>query len=559
MGDTIKVFLKSLVRLLKGGVVFYAWVAFLLVLIGLGLGSYIKQLDKGLIITAMRDNVSWGLYISNFTFLVGIAAAAVLLVIPAYLYSFKAIKKIVVFGELLAVSSIFTALLFIFVDFGSPERFWHAIPIIGTMNFPSSILAWDMLVLNGYLALNLFISLYIGYHTYFGKEPDRRLIISLILLSIPLAVGVHTVTAFVYSGLPSRPFWNAAILAPRFLASAFCSGPALMIVVFQIVRKMTDFKIENRAIFKLAEIIAYAMAINLFLMLAEIYAEYYSDTIHLSSMKYLYQGLHGHNSLVPWIWTAIIFNTIGLLLFLVPKTRNNLISLNIGCFLIFAGIWIEKGMGLIIPGFIPDTLGEIYEYTPSLYEIFITIGIWASGAMAYTLLMRAAIAIDTGKLRHPSAPLLSHEKEEGYLAKDIMSREVIAVNPKTTVEEISKIFVSNSISGVPVINKENRVIGVVSESDIIFREIRHDPSLVERLGDIVLSRKLREVERAGKTAGEIMTSPPITVHEGTPLRELVQIITEKKIKRIIIVDKEGHPVGIVSKIDIVKVLEKIIL
>lgn len=216
-------------------------------------------------------------------------------------------------------------------------------------------------------------------------------------------------------------------------------------------------------------------------------------------------------------------------------------------------------MGLIIPGFIPDTLGEIYEYTPSLYEIFITIGIWAAGAMAYTLLMRVAIAIDTGKLRHPSAPLLYHEKEEGYLAKDIMSTKVIAVNPKTTVEEISRIFVSNSISGVPVINKENRVIGVVSESDIIFREIRHDPSLVERLGDIVLSRKLREVERAGKTAGEIMTSPPITVHEGTPLRELVQIITEKKIKRIIIVDKEGHPVGIVSKIDIVKVLEKIIL
>ncbi len=557
MGDSIY-FLRGLSGVMfKGGRAFYVWMSLLTFLILSGAGAYIYQMREGLVVTNMRDQVSWGFYISNFTFLVGVAAAAVLLIIPAYLYSFKPIKRIVVFGELLAVSAILAALLFIFSDFGRPERFWHAIPVFGSPNFPKSILAWDMLVLNGYLALNLFISVYIGYHSYFGKEADRRIVIPFILLSIPWAVGVHTVTAFVYNGLSARPFWNASILAPRFLASAFCSGPALMIIIFQVLRRLTDFKIQNKAIFKLAEIIAYAMAINLFLMFAEIYKEYYSNTIHLSPMKYLYVGLHGHSKFVPWIWTAMAFNSIGFLLFLLPRTRSNLMGLNTGCLLIFSGIWIEKGMGLVIPGFIPDALGEIYEYMPSLTEVMVSIGIWGFGAMAYTLLVRAAIAVDTGRLRHPGAPPITHVEEEGPLAKDIMSRGVIAVTPETTVEEISKILVSNRISGVPVVDNGNIVIGVVSESDIIFKEIHHEPFLIERLGDIILPQTHKKKEGVGGAASEIMTSPAITAAENTPMRELIHIITERKIKRIIIVDREGHPVGIVSRIDIVKALEKI--
>lgn len=551
-------FFKSVFDVMfKGGKVFYAWMTFLTVLIAVGLGAYLYQSREGLVLTNMRDQVSWGFYISNFTFLVGIAAAAVLLIIPAYLYSFKPVKKIVVFGELLAVSAIVTALLFIFADFGRPDRFWHAIPFIGALNFPSSILAWDMLVLNGYLFLNAFISVYIGRHSYLGKEPDKRIVIPLILLSIPLAVGVHTVTAFVYNGLSARPFWNASILAPRFLASAFCSGPALMIIIFQVLRKATDFKIDDKAVFKLAEIVAYAMAINLFLLFAEIFKEYYSNTIHLSPMQYLYAGLHGHNRLVPWIWTATVFNVAGFLLFLIPRTRMNLMTLNAGCVLIFSGIWIEKGMGLIIPGFIPDTLGEIYEYMPSRIEILISAGIWSSGAMIYTLLVRTAIAIDTGRLRHPAAPPLVHEEEVGYRARDIMWRKVISVRPETSVEEISRILVTNRISGVPVVDSENRVVGVVSESDIIFKEIHKEPHLIERLGTIILPEDRQQAKREGNTAAGIMTSPAITALEDTPMKELVRFITEKKIKRIVIVDREGRLAGIVSRIDIVKALEKI--
>jgi molybdopterin-containing oxidoreductase family membrane subunit len=541
----------------KGGKNFYIWMTFLTIMMLIGLGSYITQMRAGLVVTNMREQVSWGFYISNFTFMVGVAAAAVLLVIPAYLYHFKAIKKIVVFGELLAITAVLMAILFIFVDFGRPDRFWHIIPFIGTPNFPSSILAWDMVVLNGYLFLNLFIVVYVGSCRYFGKEPNKLLVIPLILLSIPWAIGVHTVTAFVYNGLTTRPFWNASILAPRFLASAFCSGPALMIIIFQILRKVMNFEIRDRAIFKLAEIIAYAMAINLFLMVAEIYKDYYSPTMHISSMRYLYQGLHGHNNLVPWIWTAMLFNTVGFLLFIIPWTRKNFVTLNTGCVLIFIGIWIEKGMGLIIPGFIPDTMGEIYEYMPTALEVMIFVGICGFGAMTYTLLVRSAVAVDTGKLRHPEAPPIQQEVEEGPVAKDIMSKKVISVPPDTTVEAIGRILSDNRISGVPVVDEHNRIIGVVSESDIIIYEIYQEPHLVDRLKNVIHPEAQKMEAKPGGIASEIMTVPAITAREETPLRELIQSTIEKNIKRIIIADDEGHPVGVVSRIDIVKALEHI--
>ncbi len=554
----VRDFFKCLFEVMfVGGKAFYAWMIFLTIFVVMGAGAYLTQLYHGMGITNMRDQVSWGFYISNFTFLVGVAAAAVLLVIPAYLHHFKAIKKITAFGELLAVTAVIMAMLFVLVDVGRPDRLWHMIPMVGRLNFPSSVLAWDILVLNGYLILNFTIVSYIGACTYFGREPNKRFVIPLILLSIPWAIGIHTVTAYLYNGLPARPFWNASILAPRFLASAFCAGPALMILIFQVLRKVMDFKVRNRAIFKLAEIIAYAMAVNLFLMFAEIFKEYYSDTVHLEPMKYLYEGLHGHNNLVPWIWTAMVFNTIGFFLFLLPRTRENFFTLNIGCALIFVGIWIEKGMGLIIPGFIPDTLGEIYEYMPSFREVLICLGIWAFGGLLYTLAVRTVIALDTGRLRHPGAPPMVHEKEEeGPVAGDIMTRSVISVPQEAKVSEVRRLMSTRGISGLPVVDGENRVVGVVSESDIIFYEIHQEPHLVDRLKHVILPQALVKGAPGG-TASEIMTSPAITTQKDTPLRELAQILLERKIKRIIVVDQKRQPVGVVSRIDIVRAFENI--
>lgn len=395
----IKNFLIAFQHILKGNRQYYIWLAFLSVLIAVGAGAYAGQLDRGLISTGMRDQVSWGFYISNFTFLVGVAAAAVLLVVPAYVYHFKPIKEIVLFGELLAITAIAMCIMFITVDLGQPLRAWHILPVIGGMNFPSSLLAWDVIVLNVYLGLNALVASYVVCKFFTGKEYKMSIVGPLVMLSIPMAVSIHTVTAFLYNGLAARPFWNASILAPRFLASAFCSGPALMLILFQIIRKVTDMEIEDSAIFKIAELIAYAMAINLFLLGAEAFKEFYSGTAHTEPIRYLYFGIHGKAKLVPWIWLATTLNVIAFSLFLHPRTRENFKTLNIGCIFVIIGVYIEKGMGLVIPGFVPDTLGEIYEYSPTLREVLITIGIWAAGAMLYTMLLKFAIPIHTGKLR----------------------------------------------------------------------------------------------------------------------------------------------------------------
>lgn len=399
MNTLVEFFVGTLFLVFRGDKKYYAWMASLAAIALVGMGAWVYQLQSGLIVTGMRDPVSWGLYIGNFTFLVGVAAAAVLLVIPAYIYKWGPIKEIVLLGELLAVAAICMCLMFVTFDLGHPDRFWHLIPGLGILNFPISMLSWDVVVLNVYLMINLCVPVYILYNAYQDREPNHAILWPLILLSIPAAVSIHTVTAFLYNGFPSRPFWNASILAPRFIASAFCSGPSFIIIAFQLIRKNTAIKIQDRAIFKLAEIVAYAMGINLFLLVAELFKEFYGGTIHMAPMEYLFFGLHGHNDLVPFIWTAQIFNISAFIVFLIPKLRENFVTLNIACVLIFIGVWIEKGMGLIVPGFVPSPLGEVWSYQTTWPEILISAGIWAIGLMIYTLLLKVAIPIEVGEFR----------------------------------------------------------------------------------------------------------------------------------------------------------------
>jgi molybdopterin-containing oxidoreductase family membrane subunit len=345
----------------------------------------------------MRDQVSWAFYIGNFTFLVGVAAAAVVLVIPAYIYHWKPIKEVAILGEILAISAIVMCLLFVVADMGRPDRFWHLMPGPGQMNFPNAMLAWDVLVLNLYLVLNVTIVTYLLYCGMQGKPYNPRFVVPLIMLSIPAAVGIHTVTAFIYAGLPGRPYWNASILAPRFLVSAFCSGPAIMLILFQILQRTTRIAIKDDAIWKVAELMAYAMFLNLFLLGAEIFKEYYSATEHLVHFQYLFTGVHGHTALVPYAWAFVICGISAFLIFLFPATRRNVFTLNLGCLLIYTSVYIEKGMGLVMPAFTPDTLGEVFEYTPTLHELRIGAAIFSAGFLVFTLLCKIAIPILTGE------------------------------------------------------------------------------------------------------------------------------------------------------------------
>lgn len=382
----------------RGNRAYRMWLTFLALVILSGVIAYTQQMHYGLGLTAMRDQVSWGFYIGNFTFLVGVAAAAVVLVIPAYVYDWKPIREIVIYGELLAISAITMCLLFVTVDIGRPDRFWHLIPGIGHLNFPSSILAWDVLVLNLYFLVNAVVASHILYMAFHRRHYNKKLVIPLVLLSIPMAVGIHTVTAFLYNGLGARPYWNSSILAPQFLASAFCSGPAILLVVVQLLRRFTSFEIQEEAIHKIAELMAYAMFLNLFLHGAEAFKEFYSNTQHVVYTRYWYLGLGQHRTLVPYAWSAVFLNLLAFTLFIVPSWRRRWVLLNIGCLATYAGVYIEKGMGLIIPGLTPDTLGDIYEYYPTLTELRVAAGIFAVGFLLFTLMLKVAVPITLGEL-----------------------------------------------------------------------------------------------------------------------------------------------------------------
>jgi molybdopterin-containing oxidoreductase family membrane subunit len=393
-------FLRDGVReMLRGGRGYWIWLGTLAALFAFGALNYIGQLRAGLVVTGMSDQVSWGFYIANFAFLVGIAAAAVLLVIPAYIFHRKDVKAVVLLGEGMAVAAVIMAMLFVLVDIGRPDRAWHVIPFIGRFNFPSSLLAWDIVVLNGYLALNLLIPTYVHYCHYRGREPNLTLYFPVVVVAMFWAISIHTVTAFLFSSNAARPFWNVALLGPRFIASAFASGPALIILTLQVIRRVTDYPVSQSVIDTLALIMTVAMQISLFFVGAELFTDFYSETNHAASMHYLFLGLEGFSGLRLWIWLAIALNLVAVTILSIHPLRRRMLTLNIACVCGFLGIWLEKGMGLVIPGFIPTPLGEIFEYVPTATEFYIAIGIWAFGFLVFTLLAKASIAIELGRVR----------------------------------------------------------------------------------------------------------------------------------------------------------------
>jgi molybdopterin-containing oxidoreductase family membrane subunit len=376
-------------KALIGGRRYWTWIFILLAVIGVAFLTYLKQFNEGLGITGMGRDVSWGLYIGQFTFLVGVAASAVMLVIPYYLHDFKKFGKLVILGEFLAISAVIMCVLFIFADMGQPMRITNVI----LHPTPNSVMFWDSVVLIGYLALNLVI----GWTTLGaerkGVKPPHW-VKPLIYLSVPWAVSIHTVTAFLYAGVPGRHFWLTAVMAPRFLASAFAGGPSLLILLALLVRKLTKFDPGKEPIQALAKIVTYAMFANVFLLGMEFFTAFYSNIPgHMLPFKYLYTGLEGHDKLVPLMWTSSIFAVASLALLVFPGIRKNEKVLAFACAILFISLWIDKGFGLVIGGFVPNMFEGVTEYWPTAAESMITAGVWAIGMLVLTVLYKVAVSV----------------------------------------------------------------------------------------------------------------------------------------------------------------------
>ncbi len=374
---------------IRGSKKYYGWMLLLLGIIGVGFLFYLKQLDFGLGITGMSRDVSWGFYIAQFTFLVGVAAGGVMVVLPYYLHDYKVYGRVTILGEFLAIAAVVMCLLFIIVDLGQPTRLFN-VPLYPT---PNSVLFWDMIVLNGYLFLNIIVGWNVleaernGVHYQAWVKP-------FIYLSIPWAISIHTVTAYLYAGLPGRGFWLTAILAPRFLSSAFASGPALLILLCLFIRKTTKFDPGREAIQTLAKTVAYAICLNVFFFLCEIFTVFYSQIPeHMDHFKYLFVGLHGHGAYVPWMWASLALMVLGIILVVNPITRKNEGVLAVACIVIFAGTWIDKGMGMISGGFVPNPMHEVSEYIPTVPELIISLAVWCVGFLVLSALYKIAVSV----------------------------------------------------------------------------------------------------------------------------------------------------------------------
>lgn len=372
-----------------GNKYYWLWVFTLLILIFVGFLFYLQQFSEGLTITGLSRDVTWGFYIAQFTFLVGVAASAVMVVLPYYLHNYKAFGRITILGEFLAIGAVVMCMTFIFVDMGQPLR------ILNMFLHPTwhSIMFWDAVSLIGYLVLNIIISM-VSLASEKKGIPPPKWIKPVIIFSIPWAVSIHTVTAFLYSGLAARPFWLTAIMAPRFLATAFAAGPSLLILFCLILRKVTKFEPGEQAIHNLSIIVTYAMVLNVFFFLLELFTALYSG-IHEHSLHFrlLYFGLENNSFLVPWMWTSVVLAVISLILLITPKYRNNFTLLAIACVSTYLSIWIDKGMGLIIAGFIPNPLGKVVQYIPTFPEVMISIAIYAFGLLIITGLYKIALSV----------------------------------------------------------------------------------------------------------------------------------------------------------------------
>jgi Ni/Fe-hydrogenase subunit HybB-like protein len=376
-------------KALKGSYWYWGWILLLLGVMGIGFIFYMVQFFEGLKITGMSRDVSWGFYIGQFTYLVGVAASGVMVVLPYYLHDYKAFGRITILGEFMAVAAIVMCGLFIIVDMG---YFTRVLNILIYPN-PTSILFYDMIALNGYLVLNIII----GWNVLGAERRDMHYpswVTPLIYLSIPWAFSIHTVTAFLYAGLPGRHSWLTAIMAARFLASAFCSGPAILILVCFIVRSVTKFDPGRKQIQTLASIVTYAMILNVFFFILELFTAFYSQIPgEMETITYLYRGLEGHAKLVPLMWTGAFFALVSLVVLIVPGSRRSTLGLIIGCISVFIATWIDKGFGLVVGGFIPDPFNKVFEYSPTIPELIIGIGVWAVGVFVLSVLFKVAISV----------------------------------------------------------------------------------------------------------------------------------------------------------------------
>jgi [DsrC]-trisulfide reductase subunit P len=386
-------------KALVGSRRYWMWVGILLSLVLLGFLTYHHELEVGIGITGLSRDVPWGLYIGQFAFSVGVGASAIVVVLPYYLHDFKAFGKVTLLGEILGMVAVFMAMLFIFVSMGQPMRVMNVL----LYPHPNSLIFWDLSVLSGYVLINAVITVTLLSAERNGLGPPKW-IKPVIYLSIPWAISIHTVTAFIFSGLAGRSYFMTALLAPRFLASAFAAGSALLILLILLLRRLGKFDPNPQAVPKLTVILTYCMVVNVFFVLVEVFTAFYSRIPdERAHFKYLFAGLGGQHNIAVFEDLSVALALASLAVLLTPRWRSRSRLLPWACGFAFVSVWLDKGFAWIVSGFEPNLFGVVIPYRPTWPEWTIVLGIWALGAFLLTVFYRITLAVRAEK-EPPSLP-----------------------------------------------------------------------------------------------------------------------------------------------------------
>ncbi len=345
----------------------------------------------GLVLTGMSDSVPWGLYISFFVFWVGVAAAGIMFALGAYVFGHPGFRKIAVLGEVQAIAALVIVLLLIIADMGRPLRALVLMPLLP--NFPRSMLAWDFLVLTGYLVINLAGYIYTVGRYSEDRGLSARFLVPFVIIAAPIAIGIHTVTAFISQALTARPYWNTALLAPRYVATAFASGPALLLLVLLAAeRTVRGFRVDWDVYRKTIFVTTGALIVGLYFTLSEVQELlwYTTEPFKKAQLEVLLLGrATPWLSLLFWLWVSL--GIAAVILALIPSVRSTRGGVAFIALLTVIAVIGEKTLTIVLPSYIPDSLGQIRPYTPTPVEIVVTIGIHAIGFLIYAILAKPAI------------------------------------------------------------------------------------------------------------------------------------------------------------------------
>lgn len=374
----------------RGSRVWTAWVAVLVVGLLIGLGSFVYQWSAGLTVTGLSNTITWGLYIVAFMFLVGISAGGLIVVAGAELagtHRFEHVNRLAVVCSMAAVA---TAAGTILPDLGRPQMAWKMI----VQPHLTSPLVWDMAVLSLYLAIGA-IDLWILTRR---PVPPHALRV-MAIVSLPVAILVHSVTAWIFGLLVARPFWNTPLLAPLFISSALVSGTALVITTAAITERTTDFVVGGAVYRGLRRLVLWFVAADAFLLFTEVMTTYVSgEPDHREQLDVLLTG-----RLAPVFWSEIIAGLLLPAALLVWRTeRRWIVTASV---LLLAGVFAKRinilfaaefdplvGLAPGIPGgrpgqeFRPDEI-----YLPSWVELGVLLGMAAFFCSIVTIGVRRAV------------------------------------------------------------------------------------------------------------------------------------------------------------------------